>query len=317
MFDMKAKGFGLLARGVGYYAPASVHVLLTFLAKRCPDPSYFSALARAAQQAAKAYLDNRITIANQVELARSITMASCIAASRNHQSTDQTPMNARQITLDSIEEIDAYIGCNPMDPLGYHARGSFYLRSGKSDLAIRDFSEAIARDPTRAIDYYNRGFCWASKNEYVRAIADFTTALQHYPAYAAANIEETDRADYIRRMMAMAQTKRGMEYRRIGQAEKAMRDYDEAISLDCDCALAYLSRGHLAIEAGRRSGNTTWFTSAIADFTELLRIAPNHGFGHFYRAYCYRQVGEETLAREDFVAAHRLDPEVARDPLNE
>jgi hypothetical protein len=77
-FDLKAKGFGWLASGVGYYAPAAVLGLLTHLAlKRCRDQQYLASLSEAAALSGKVHLDRQISLSNQGQLALAILAHTC------------------------------------------------------------------------------------------------------------------------------------------------------------------------------------------------------------------------------------------------
>ena len=74
-FDLKAKGFGILARGVGYYAALGSTVLMQFLAHRNNlDNEFLIKLSTAARLCGEAFLSGRITAANQLEIVLSITM---------------------------------------------------------------------------------------------------------------------------------------------------------------------------------------------------------------------------------------------------
>jgi hypothetical protein len=68
-FDFKPKGFGFLARGVGYYGPTSVLVLLRYLAeKRDSDQVYLEALAEMASFLGQWHLARKIGLGNQNQL---------------------------------------------------------------------------------------------------------------------------------------------------------------------------------------------------------------------------------------------------------
>lgn len=68
-----AKGFGLLGVGLGYYAPASIFVLLHHLASRRPDDKdYRDRLVDVAERCASAWLTGQVTIVNQSLIATEI-----------------------------------------------------------------------------------------------------------------------------------------------------------------------------------------------------------------------------------------------------
>jgi hypothetical protein len=68
-FDFKPKGFGFLARGVGYYGPVSVLVLLRYLAeKRDSDQVYLEAFVEMAGFLGQWHLARKIGLGNQNQL---------------------------------------------------------------------------------------------------------------------------------------------------------------------------------------------------------------------------------------------------------
>ena len=69
-FNLKAKGFGFLGRGLGYYAPSSISVLLMYLGQRnLDDEKYLTGLAQAATLLGQAQLGGRLGLRNQNEVA--------------------------------------------------------------------------------------------------------------------------------------------------------------------------------------------------------------------------------------------------------
>lgn len=72
-FQMDAKGFGILGRGVAYYAPISVVLLLEYLGKRrLNDQKYLNSLLGAAVACGEAFLMNKITLQSQHKVAAEI-----------------------------------------------------------------------------------------------------------------------------------------------------------------------------------------------------------------------------------------------------
>jgi|GEM_PF-2132712 len=72
-FYLSAKGFGILARGVGYYAPNSVMVLFQHLAKRREgDKMFLYKLSKAAQAIGTAYLNGQLSIATQYQVVAAV-----------------------------------------------------------------------------------------------------------------------------------------------------------------------------------------------------------------------------------------------------
>ena len=92
-------------------------------------------------------------------------------------------------------------------------RGEAYLYLGETDLAMRDFEEALARNPKMATAYHGRGNGFRQQSETGRAVADFEEALRLQPVLPAALID------------------RGNVYLEGGSLAEAIQDYDKAISI--------------------------------------------------------------------------------------
>jgi hypothetical protein len=69
-FVMSPHGFGLLGRGLGFYSPMSVLLLLQYLVERnLLDEEYLSSLGMVTAMTGQAVMDDRIRLANQNDLA--------------------------------------------------------------------------------------------------------------------------------------------------------------------------------------------------------------------------------------------------------
>jgi len=69
-FILKPRGFGLLGKGVNYYAPHSVILLLKYLASRhISDSEYLARISRAANICAMVFVQRKVTTFTQAGLA--------------------------------------------------------------------------------------------------------------------------------------------------------------------------------------------------------------------------------------------------------
>ena len=133
----------------------------------------------------------------------------------------------------------------------YYNRGNAYKLKGELDLAIADYTKAIALDPEDVSAHYNRAITYNDKGDYDRAIADYTKVIELYPEYA------------------IAYTNRGIAYENKGEHVEALADYTWAIALNPKDVNGYYARALTCERIGQKE-------QAIADFRQVLSLDPNH-----------------------------------------
>ena len=214
-----------------------------------------------------------------------------------------------------LKSVDLSIG---NQAIFYNNRGEVYYRKGEYDRAIADYDQALRLDPDFAFAYNGRGSVYIRKGAYDRAIADIDQALRLDPDFALAynnrgsayfHKGEYDRAiEYLYDLeeirKAWPYNGRGSVYYRKGAYDRAIADFDQALRLDPDYALAYNGRGNAYTGKGEHD-------RAIADFDQALRLDPDYasvyndrGRTHFYR-------GRFAHAVPDLRRAVAADPEDA------
>jgi len=92
-----------------------------------------------------------------------------------------------------------------------------------------------------------------------------------------------------------------MLYVILGQYERAINDYDEAINLDPQYSGAYLGRGFVYHELGR-------YEQAIEDLNKTVQLIPYFEYAYLLRANAYIELGEYNKAIEDYNEAIYLAP---------
>ena len=97
----------------------------------------------------------------------------------------------------------------------YVNRGILHLRRGNIEGAIRDFDEALRRNPNEPEAYLNRGAAMMQRDRMDEAVAMYSQALQH-------NTSRPELAHYGR----------AMAYELLGNARAAYNDYRRASELD-------------------------------------------------------------------------------------
>ena len=103
----------------------------------------------------------------------------------------------------------------------YYNRGNLYYQKGEYDLAIGDYTKAIALNPDDVHAYNNRGVAYRAKGDYDRAIDDFNKAIQLDPK----------KAEFHNNL--------GITYRKKGTFHRAIEDHNKAIECNSDFGSAY------------------------------------------------------------------------------
>lgn len=97
---------------------------------------------------------------------------------------------------------------------------------------------------------------------------------------------------------------RGIAYRRIGDLDRAIRDYNEAIRLNSRAADAFNNRGN-----AYRARND--FERARCDYDEAIRLNPQYAHAYNNRGIIFLELGDPYRAVPDFDRAIREDPSYA------
>jgi lipoprotein NlpI len=136
----------------------------------------------------------------------------------------------------------------------------------------------------------NRGINAAAHNKYDDAIALYTSAL--------------DGGGFSARDQASLHDKRGVAYASIGEAEKAIADFDSALRLAPDHVFAHFTRGVALDSMGR-------YDDAVADFAAAINYDPQSGAGYFYRGQANFHARHFATAANDFERDLSIAPEHA------
>jgi tetratricopeptide (TPR) repeat protein len=102
------------------------------------------------------------------------------------------------------------------------------------------------------------------------------------------------------RKEARAYSNRGLGYHRKGDYDRAVADFDQAISLDPKAGEAYHRRGDTRFNKGE-------YDRAIADYDQAIALDPNEDV-IAYRGLVYLAKGDYDRAIADFDQATALNP---------
>ena len=120
------------------------------------------------------------------------------------------------LNAEEIVDLFTHLIENKQDPIqigeAYCRRGEAYLHQGAVDLAIRDFAEALDRDPEMPEAYHGRGNACRDQGKVDRAMADLEEAIRLKPELVAPLVD------------------RGNMHRESGSLDRAIEDLDTVIA---------------------------------------------------------------------------------------
>ena len=139
-----------------------------------------------------------------------------------------------------------------------------------------------------------RGAARMKLGDTIMANVDYGEALKHYDS--AIDPRDPDALELYRRAAALDA---------LGQTDRALADYSEAIRVNPKDPLAFLGRGVLL------AGRQRLYERAIDDFDKVLVLAPNNVDGLMHRGDAYSQMGKFGPALADLDRAVALAPDNA------
>jgi|GEM_PF-869385 len=94
---------------------------------------------------------------------------------------------------------------------------------------------------------------------------------------------------------------RGSIYLKLGKPSEAVSDYNKAIQLSPDSAVAYNYRGMTYIELGN-------YKKAVEDFNTAIELKPNRIAGYINRGFAYTELEDFQKAKKDYDYAIYMEP---------
>lgn len=163
---------------------------------------------------------------------------------------------------DALEEIKIALEIK-IAPEVYRTLGEIYFSKGVIDLAIKNFQESIALDPSSAEGYYLLGFAFGEKGKVDESLEAIKKAIALNPALAQLdpnlliNIKEhKGHWEFLKEHIAIPTSSRndyqlhfnlGMTYRNKGLFNEAKREFDECLKMQSDKPDIYLILGEINI----------------------------------------------------------------------
>lgn len=151
------------------------------------------------------------------------------------------------------------------------------------------------KPPEIALARLTRGIARTALGDKVLAAEDYTEALKHYDS--AVDPRNPDSLNLYRRATSL---------HAVGETDRALSDYGDAIRIDPSNSLAYLGRGVL-LATRKRSYNR-----AIEDFDKVLVLQPDNVDALIARGNAYSQIGDNGRALTDLDRAIQLAPDNAQ-----
>src|SRR6266508_3807945 len=222
-------------------------------------------------------------------------------------------------TAGAIADYTHVIELDPKNVNAYNNRGILKARNNDPDGAIADYNHAIELDPKEAKAYNNRGNVKKAKGDLDGAIADFTSAIEldSNLAIAYKNRGEARQAkgDAIGAEADLKSAEKielvnhGFEKAKKGNLDGALADFNRAIELSPNNAVAYYNRAHAKRLKKDAAG-------ALADCTRALELDPKFGEAYFERGTLKGRSKDVDGAIADFTRVIELKPDRKSTRLN-
>jgi len=198
------------------------------------------------------------------------------------------PLSEQEIQA-RIEGLSRLLEKEPANTGYLVQRGNLYFVIHDFDLAVVDFSDAIAHDQTLDDAYFGRGMALARNGQLAEGIADLSLYINRHP------------------QSSVAYTKRGVRYLWSGDDKKAEADFRQALRFNPENAEAHDDLGVIHARRGE-------YTQAISHFSHTLRIEPTYLKARHNLAMVYYISGQDLPALDSVEKVLEATPQ-ARDSL--
>ena len=169
--------------------------------------------------------------------------------------------------------------------------GKIFSELGKTDIAIKHYTEALRINPKYKIAHYHLGNAKILQGKLNEAIKHFSEALQIDPAFAE------------------AYSKLGFVLAKQGKTNEAIKHYQKALEIKPYYVPAHLNLGVALSEEGRTA-------EAINHFNIALEIDPDFADAHYNLAIALETQGKTDEAINHYLSAIKADPANAKTHYN-
>ncbi|RYU92291.1 tetratricopeptide repeat protein [Mucilaginibacter terrigena] len=183
---------------------------------------------------------------------------------------------------EALSDYNIAISLNPNEYLNYYNRATINSLLKNYDNAFEDFEKSINLNPNNALIFYNRALLLQSLNNYQRALEDYNKAI---------SIDKNYYQAYNNRAILLYKLK---------QSEKAIKDLDKAIDLNPEYKLAYNNRAIIFNKLKK-------YDKALSDYSEAIRIDKDYASVYFNRAILYKNLGKNIYSLDDYKTYAKLN----------
>lgn len=252
----------------------------------------------------------------------------------------------------AFSDLNQAIKLQPNFAEAYGNRLLIYLAKGEYDHALADANQLLKLKPDFAIGYNDRGLIYVNKGNYNQAISDFTLALKFLPdSNISSNpnrsegnpIFSDDYKFFVSNQFFwelgkyLLYSNRGTAYYVKGDLDHALADFNQAIQLQPNFALAYYNRGTVyfakhdynraLVELNRAIqiqpsalsylmrgdiyDKKEDYDRALADLNQAIQLQPNFVLAYGVRGEIYVHKGDYDRALTDFNQALKFQSNMA------
>lgn len=229
----------------------------------------------------------------------------------------------------AIQSYKKYIATNPNNAEAFIVLGFVEqkkgMMSGKSDLAIANYSQAIKLKPTESIFYRLRGAAYlanyGSAELKAKGIQDYTVFLKSNPAFRptflktrALVFSQTGKlkeaiADYTELIKIEPKSveyleKRGDAYFDSLDFANAIKDYETYLKSPKSEATQKFTLSKLASAYFRKND----FQKSVEIYSQIINIEPKDVRTLFMRAWCYKNLSQKEKALTDLQKISEISP---------
>ncbi|MBI9038630.1 MAG: tetratricopeptide repeat protein [Bacteroidales bacterium] len=181
------------------------------------------------------------------------------------------------------ENIEKALELDPINPVAYFINGYSFLEEGDTNLAIRNFQEAISQDQGYLDAFYYLGMIFSDKNDKL-AVEYLNNALEIEP-------------DNVEVLYLL-----GLFFQENEETEKAIEIYDRILKIDENNKYANYNKAYIKLVYLEE------FENAIDDFSKAIETDPAYSDAYYNRGYCYELLNDFENSVKDYQKTLSLRP---------